>query len=87
VSISHYRTRDQVEVDLVLERQRQVVAIEVKASATVRSADFRGLRHLASRLGEDFVVGVVLYLGQDTLPFGERLRAMPVSALWEVPPK
>jgi hypothetical protein len=23
---------------------------------------------------------------QDTLSFGPRLRAMPVSALWEVPP-
>jgi len=84
VAIAHYRTRDQIEVDLVLENQRKVVAIEVKASATVRSEDFRGLRQLASRLGSDFVVGVVLYLGQETLPFGERLRAMPLNALWEV---
>ncbi|MCL2091977.1 MAG: ATP-binding protein [Micrococcales bacterium] len=82
--ISHYRTRDNVEVDLLLERGRKVVAIEVKASATVRYEDFRGLRHLAQRLGDDFVVGVVLHLGEQTLPFGDRMRAMPVSALWEV---
>jgi predicted AAA+ superfamily ATPase len=82
--VMHYRTRDQTEVDLVLERRRRIVAIEVKASATVRSDDFRGLRHLADRLGDDFVVGVVLYLGEQTLPFGDRLRAMPVGALWEV---
>jgi len=82
--IAHYRTRDQVEVDLVLERRRAVVAIEVKASATVRSEDFRGLRHLAARLGDDLVAGVVLYLGDQTLAFGDRLRAIPVSALWEV---
>jgi len=81
--LAHYRTRDQVEVDLVLERHRKVVAIEVKASATVRSEDFRGLRHLASRLGADLVVSVVLYLGEQTLPFGDRLRAVPLGALWE----
>ena len=48
----HYRTRDNVEVDLVLENRRgQVVAIEVKASSTVKGEDFRGLRHPADRLG------------------------------------
>ena len=81
----HYRTRDQVEVDAVLENRRgQVVGIEVKAAATVRGDDFRGLRHLEQRLGEDFLVGIVLYTGPQTLPFGERLLAVPVSALWEV---
>ncbi len=83
----HYRTKEKVEVDAVLEnRQGRVVGIEVKASSTVRPDDFKGLRHLADRLGDDFVVGVVLYTGSQTLPFGERMRAMPVSALWEAMP-
>lgn len=81
----HYRTRDQVEVDIVLEDRRgRVVAIDVKAGATVRAEDFRGLRHLADRLGDDLAVGLVLYTGQQTLPFGPQFRAMPISALWEV---
>jgi len=81
----HYRTKDKVEVDAVLENRRgQVVGIEVKASSTVRSDDFAGLRHLADRIGDDLVVGVVLYTGPETLSFGPRLRAMPVSALWEL---
>jgi predicted AAA+ superfamily ATPase len=81
----HYRTRDQVEVDAVLENRRgEVVGIEVKAASTVRSEDFRGLRHLQQRLGEDFLVGIVLHTGQQTLPFGQGLRAMPVSALWDL---
>ncbi|MEV0420187.1 ATP-binding protein [Streptosporangium canum] len=85
VELFHYRTKDKVEVDAVLEnRQGRVVGVEVKASSTVRPDDFRGLRHLADRLGDDFAVGVVLYTGTHTLPFGERMRAMPVSALWEV---
>lgn len=84
VELSHYRTKDKVEVDLVLEnRQGRVVAIEVKAAATVGPSDFRGLSHLADRLGKDLVVGIVLYTGEETLPFGPRFRAVPISAIWE----
>jgi predicted AAA+ superfamily ATPase len=80
----HYRTRDKVEVDVVLEDRRgRVVAVDVKAGSTVRAEDFRGLRHLADRLGDDLLVGVVLYTGQQTLPFGPRFRAIPIGALWE----
>lgn len=81
----HYRTKDKVEVDIVLEnRAGQVVAIDVKASATARPDDFRGINHLAARLGEDLIAGVVLYLGNQTLPFGPKNRAVPLSALWEL---
>lgn len=84
VELFHYRTRDQVEVDAVLENRRgEVVAIEVKAASTVGPHDFRGLHHLADRLGDDFVAGIVLHTGQQTLPFGPRMLAMPISALWE----
>ena len=81
----HYRDHSKFEVDAVLENRRgQVVGVEVKASSTVGPGDFRGLRRLADRLGDDFVAGVVLYTGTATLPFGDRLRAMPVSAIWQV---
>lgn len=86
VDLFHYWTKDKVEVDVVLEnRQGKVVGIEVKAASTVSQDDFRGLRHLARRLGDDFIVGLVLYTRQQTFSFGPRLRAMPVSAIWEVP--
>jgi predicted AAA+ superfamily ATPase len=81
----HYRTKDKVEVDLVLaDRRGGVVAIEVKASATVRPEDFKGINHLATRLGDDLVAGIVLHMGADTLPFGDKRRAVPISALWEL---
>ncbi|HZS13926.1 MAG TPA: ATP-binding protein [Candidatus Dormibacteraeota bacterium] len=80
----HYRTRDGVEVDVVLEApDGRVVGIEVKAAATVRSADFAGLRHLAGRTGDRFQCGLVLYTGRQSLPFGSKLWCTPVSALWE----
>ena len=85
VELFHYRTKDKVEVDAVLEsRQAKIAGIEVKAASTVGPDDFSGLRHLEQRLGDDFIAGLVLYTGQQTLSFGPRLRAMPVSALWEV---
>ncbi len=83
-NLFHYRTKDKVEVDIILEdRHGRVVAIDVKASSTVRSDDFSGLNHLASRLGDDLLVGIVLYTGADTLAFGPKHRAIPISALWE----
>jgi uncharacterized protein len=84
VELFHYRTKDKVEVDIVLENRRgEVVAIEIKASATVRGEDFRGIQHLADRLGDDLIAGIVLYTGPETLAFGPRFRAMPVSVIWE----
>jgi predicted AAA+ superfamily ATPase len=84
--LSHYRDQARYEVDAVLEnRSGHVVGIEVKAATTVGPDDFRGLRRLADRLGDDFIAGIVLYTGTSTLPFGDKLRAMPVSALWQVP--
>lgn len=83
VSLHHYRTKDGVEVDGVLEAaDGRVVGVEVKAGATIRSEDLTGLRHLADRLGDRFVAGFVLYTGQQTLPFGDRLRALPLDVLW-----
>lgn len=83
----HYRTKDKVEVDAVLEAaDGRVVAVEVKAGATVHTHDLAGLRHLADRLGDRFTAGFVLYTGQQTLPFGDRLRALPLEALWQLAP-
>ncbi|MET9492103.1 ATP-binding protein [Nocardia sp. NPDC006630] len=81
----HYRDQNKSEVDIVLEdRGGRVVGIEVKAASTVRSEDFRGLKNLEQRLGEDLLAGIVLYTGGQTLPFGPKLRAVPLSALWQV---
>jgi len=83
VELFHYRTRDQIEVDIILQNRRgDVVGIEVKASSSVADSDFSGLRHLQAKLGRDMLAGFVLYLGQQSLPFGDRLRAIPLSALW-----
>lgn len=86
VRLHHYRTKDGVEVDAVLESaDGRVVAVEVKAASTIHTRDLSGLRHLAGRLGSRMVAGLVLYTGTQTLPFGDRIRALPVQALWGLP--
>jgi len=71
----HYRTKDKLEADAVIETpDGRVIAVEVKAGATVRTEDLAGLRNLASRLGGKFVAGYVLYTGQQTLSYGGRIK-------------
>lgn len=83
IRFHHFRDKDGAEVDIVLERGRELVGIEVKASATVTAADFRGLRKLRDAAGKRFVAGVVIYDGASSVGFGESLFAVPVRALWE----
>lgn len=78
----HYRDgRD--EVDVVAEaRSGEVVAAEVKASATLDLKSRRGLSKLRDAAGTRFRAGVVLYTGRQTVPLGDRLWAVPISGLW-----
>ncbi|MGH3999276.1 MAG: DUF4143 domain-containing protein, partial [Pseudonocardiaceae bacterium] len=78
----HFRDRDGIEVDLVLESgDGRVVGIEVKAGATVRAEDLRGLRLLEQRLGADFAAGVVLCTAAQPQHLGGRLWTLPISGL------
>ncbi len=80
--LSHYRDKDQVEVDFVLESPlREIIGIEVKAAASVQLSDFKGLRRLRELAGAQFVTGIVLYDGTHALPFGDGLWAVPLNRL------
>ncbi|WP_159618880.1 ATP-binding protein [Ruania rhizosphaerae] len=84
-TMHHYRNSRGSEVDLVLEApDGRVVAIEVKAAATVQKKDLTGLTVLREGLGDRFVGGYVLYTGDRSRPMGDRLTAVPIDALWSV---
>ncbi len=84
IAFHHFRDKDGLEVDIVIERDGRLLAgVEVKAGATVTPADFRGLNKLKEAAGKRFVCGVVLYDGQITARFGEGLYAVPIRSLWE----
>jgi predicted AAA+ superfamily ATPase len=79
VQAFHYRTSAGSEVDLVLEGPNlQIVGIEVKATHSVNTEDFRGLKSLAEDAGNRFFRGIVLYCGDQVVPFGDRFVAVPI---------
>lgn len=81
----YYRDADAFEVDVVIENAAgQLVGVEVKASATIREGDLRGLKKLISRAGSQFKGGVLLYDGSETMPLGDGIWAAPLSSLWGV---
>ena len=83
--ISHFRTKDKDEVDLVIEDGRgPVIGMEVKASAAARAIDLRGLCQLQAAVGDKFVHGLLLHDHDRITPYGEKLHAAPVSFLWQV---
>ncbi len=78
----HYRHRDE-EIDIVLEASSgDIAAVEVKSSASPSARDWRALAKLRDARGSTFRAGVLLYTGQQTIPLGDRLWAVPISGLW-----
>jgi predicted AAA+ superfamily ATPase len=85
VKIFHWQDRAGAEIDLVLETaDGRVLGIEIKAGQTPRPDWFRWLVQMRDTLGDRFIAGITLYTGDQTLPYGDRLYAVPIPALWEL---
>lgn len=83
VSAGHWRTRDDDEVDLVLERyDGAVVGVEIKAGDHVDGKQLAGLRKLRDRLGNSFVAGLAFHLGRRGYQAEDRIHVLPVERLW-----
>lgn len=83
---SHYRDKDQVEVDLVIEQGRKVWGIEVKKAASIQSKDGAGLNRLAAQAGSAFQGGILFYCGNNCLPLAQKkCYAVPIDWLWQQP--
>lgn len=79
----YWRTASGQEVDVVLEdRAGRLTGVEVKAAATLGANDVRGLQALASETGKKWVRGVVLYTGNEVIPFSANLHGVPITQLW-----
>ncbi len=81
--LMYYRDADKFEVDVVIENAaEQLVGVEVKAAATVKERDLRGLKKLAGLAARQFKMGVLLYDGTETMPLADEIWAAPLSTLW-----
>lgn len=82
-TLHYYRDKDQDEVDIIVESENgAIVGLEIKAGATVNAGDFRGLWKLSEASGRNFKLGLVLYDSENTVPFGEKMFAAPISCMW-----
>ena len=85
VSFHHFRDIKGHELDLVIELDDgRTVGVEVKASMSVKAADFRGLSLFADYAGARFSHGVLFYSGDKILPFkidDKLFHALPISML------
>ena len=80
----HWRSRDKREIDIVVDAGTRLVCVEVKASSTVKAEDFKHIKWFASKgPGQARTVsGIIFYLGNQALPFGDQCFALPISNLW-----
>ncbi|MDE0053275.1 MAG: ATP-binding protein [Gammaproteobacteria bacterium] len=82
-AFSHFRDKERNEVDIVIEDSAgRIIGVDVKASATVSEGDFAGLRRLRAATRDSFAMGLVLYDHEYAVPYGDRMAAAPLSALW-----
>lgn len=80
----HWRNQDGREIDILAECGRSLVAVEVKAAATLNADDLKNLRWFtADGPGQAWgVTGILFYLGNEPLSFGDGLFALPLSIFW-----
>lgn len=78
----HYQ-RDREDLDLILEDGAgAILAVEIKSASTLRERDWRWLAKLRDAQPGRFRAGVILAAVDQTIPLGDRLWALPYSALW-----
>jgi len=84
--VSHFNPvrGDGKETDFVIEKDNgETIAIEVKLDSSLNDNDFKNLELCRSTIGDKFKKGIVLYTGEDLVPFGDNLWAVPINYLWE----
>jgi predicted AAA+ superfamily ATPase len=81
--VNFFRTSSGREVDIILEdASGRCVAIEVKSANHLNGKDVEGIKFFRESIGEKFLKGIVLYTGNEIVPFQKDIHAVPVSILW-----
>lgn len=81
--VGHWRHHDGAEVDFIVERDDgRVLGIEVKAGGRLSGGDLKGLIKLRDKLGDRFLGGIALYMGQRSYSYEDRIHVVPLDRLW-----
>ena len=81
----HYRDREKREIDFMIEGYHgDLLGIEVKASTTPSSNDFKHLKLFNEKIkpSDKNFIGIVLYTGNHIVSFGNSMWAVPISCLY-----
>ncbi|MBQ3289226.1 MAG: ATP-binding protein [Kiritimatiellae bacterium] len=83
LSITQFRDKQKHEIDFMLTGAGYpTLGIEVKAGSDVGKSDFKNLAWFKDNVAkEKAFMGIVLYAGDTTLPFGKNLYAVPLGAI------
>ena len=84
-TLYQYRDRIDREIDFLVEREDGVLlGVEVKAGHSVSINDFKAQKWFMENLlkSQKSYIGIVVYSGDRTIPFGENLWAVPTAMLW-----
>ena len=83
-SLYHYRDRAGREIDFIIESDNgALLGVEVKSGSVVSKDDFRHMIWFKYNIVPDKeFIGIVLYSGENVLPFGPNMYAVPIAALW-----
>ena len=80
----HWRTYEGAEVDLVVERDDGgIVGFEIKKGSRVPGDELKGLRALRDAVGDNFVGGFAMYLGERSYTYEDRIHVVPLDMLWK----
>ncbi|MCU0292886.1 MAG: ATP-binding protein [Thermoanaerobaculaceae bacterium] len=77
VSASFLRTSAGLEVDLLLEHEDRLIAVEIKARPRVDRHDAASIERARRHLGDRLVAGLVVYRGQELGPLADSVFAVP----------
>jgi predicted AAA+ superfamily ATPase len=82
-ALYHYRDREKREVDIVVELSNgKIIALEVKAKASLANRDLLGIRRIKDVVGDRFICGIILHSGNETHAFERDIYSTPINALW-----
>lgn len=76
-----YRTHLGKEVDFLLYKGDVFCGIECKATETIQSRHFTGLKDLSEALAPRIMRGIILYNGDEIISFSDKFLALPIKCI------
>ena len=78
--IFYFRTKDKIEVDLLIEKNGRLMPVEIKLSSHVRNEDCKGIEYL-KKLGMLLGGGVIVAPVRERYPLRRGITVVPSSEI------